>query len=181
MDREHTAAGYRRARMLSALTLLRAGDTHLDRGRWSYVLLAEALRRVVARPAEAAAELFRRMVFNALVSNTDDHPRNHAVIAMDVDWALSPAYDLTPTTPVSLERRDLAMDCGDGGRRAQAGNLLSQSGRFLLNEERARATIEAMEQRVRGSWYEVARRAGVSERDCSRIAPAFVYPGFRLP
>lgn len=179
-DREHTPTGYRRARMLSALTLLRAGDTHLDRGRWSYVLLAEALRRVVARPAHDAPELFRRMVFNALISNTDDHPRNHAVIAMDVDWTLSPAYDLTPTTPVSLERRDLAMDCGDDGRRAQAGNLLSQSARFLLGEEQARATVDSMEQKVRGSWYEVARRAGVSERDCARIAPAFAYPGFRL-
>jgi serine/threonine-protein kinase HipA len=166
--------------MLSALTLLRAGDTHLDRGRWSYVLLAEALRRVVARPAHDAPELFRRMVFNALISNTDDHPRNHAVIAMDADWTLSPAYDLTPTTPVSLERRDLAMDCGDDGRRAQAGNLLSQSARFLLGEEQARATVDSMEQQVRGSWYEVARRAGVSERDCARIAPAFAYPGFRL-
>jgi serine/threonine-protein kinase HipA len=179
-DREHTPTGYRRARMLSALTLLRAGDTHLDRGRWSYVLLAEALRRVVARAAQDAPELFRRMVFNALISNTDDHPRNHAVIAMDVDWALSPAYDLTPATPVSLERRDLAMDCGDDGRRAQAANLLSQSARFLLTGEQARATVDAMEQRVRSSWYEVARRAGVSERDCARIAPAFAYPGFGL-
>jgi serine/threonine-protein kinase HipA len=179
-DREYTPAGYRRARMLSALTLLRAGDTHLDRGRWSYVLLAEALRRVVARAAQDAPELFRRMVFNALISNTDDHPRNHAVIALDVDWALSPAYDLTPATPVSLERRDLAMDCGDDGRRAQAANLLSQSARFLLTVEQARATVDEMEQLVRGSWYEVARRAGVSERDCARIAPAFAYPGFRL-
>jgi serine/threonine-protein kinase HipA len=179
-DREHTPTGYRRARMLSALTLLRAGDTHLDRGRWSYVLLAEALRRVVARAAQDAPELFRRMVFNALISNTDDHPRNHAVIAMDADWALSPAYDLTPATPVSLERRDLAMDCGDDGRRAQAANLLSQSARFLLTGEQARATVDEMEQRVRSSWYEVARRAGVSERDCARIAPAFAYPGFGL-
>ena len=50
----------------------------------------------------------------------------------------------------------------------------------MLGEEQARATVDSMEQKVRDSWYEVARRAGVSERDCARIAPAFAYPGFRL-
>jgi serine/threonine-protein kinase HipA len=56
------------------------------------------------------------MCFNALISNTEDHPRNHALMAMNVDWKLSPAYDLTPTPHVSEERRDLAMICGDAGR-----------------------------------------------------------------
>lgn len=179
-DREQTESGYRRARMLSALTLLRAGDDHLSRERWSYVLLAEELRRVVARPAVDAPELFRRMVYNALISNLDDHPRNHAVIALEQDWALSPAYDLTPSTPVSIERRDLAMSCGDRGRLAQADNLLSQCARFLVPAEEARALVDHMEQGVRARWYEVARRAGVSERDCDRIRGAFVYEGFCL-
>jgi len=49
--------------------------------RWSYVLLAEELRRTCAEPKKQANELFRHMCFIALVSNTDDHPRNHAIIA----------------------------------------------------------------------------------------------------
>jgi serine/threonine-protein kinase HipA len=178
-DREKTQAGYLRARMISALTLLRTEDTHHSRDKWSYVLLAEEVRRVCAEPAQNAAELFRRMAFNAQISNIDDHPRNHALIAKETEWNLSPAYDLTPAVPVSMERRDLALECGDAGRFANASNLLSQSARFLLEPGHATAMIDAMEAQVRGTWYTTARAAGVSERDCERIATAFAYPGFR--
>jgi serine/threonine-protein kinase HipA len=180
-DREPSTNGYRRARMLSALTLLRTEDSHLDRDRWSYVALAEELRRICAQPRLDGPELFRRMVFNALISNLDDHPRNHAVIAMQRDWKLSPAYDLTPSIVVSLERRDLAMICGDRGRYAHAENLLSQCERFLLSHTEAARIISEMEAIVRRRWYEVVRREGVSEEDCQRISTAFVYDGFRLP
>ena len=178
-DRETTRAGYLRARMISALTLLRTEDTYPSRDKWSYVLLAEEIRRVCADPAQNAAELFRRMSFNALISNIDDHPRNHALIAKEAQWKLSPAYDLTPAVPASMERRDLALACGDAGRFANANNLLSQSARFLLEPAEAAAMIDAMQAQVRGTWYATARAAGVSERDCVRIAGAFVYPGFR--
>ena len=178
-DREPTPAGYLRARMVSALTLLRAEDTYQSRDKWSYVLLAEEVRRVCADPAQNAAELFRRMCFNALISNIDDHPRNHALIARAAEWQLSPAYDLTPAIPISLDRRDLAMACGDAGRFANASNLLSQSARFLLEPGQATAMIDAMQTQVRSTWYTTARAAGVSERDCERIAPAFAYPGFQ--
>ena len=177
-DRERTEQGYQRARMVSAMTLLRADEAYELREKWSYVLLAEELRRVCADPRHNASELFRRMCFNALISNTDDHPRNHAVIARETDWALSPAYDLTPSTPVSIERRDLAMECGDAGRIANATNLLSQHARFLLDPDEARAIVSTMERQVRGLWYPTARAVGVTERDCDRIAGAFAYPGF---
>jgi len=179
-DREKTTAGYRRGRMLSALTLLRSDENYQDREKWSYVLLVEELRRISSQPRTDAPELFRRMCFNALISNTDDHPRNHAVIAMNTDWKLSPAYDLTPTTPVSTERRDLALDCGDWGRYANAENLLSQSARFLLEPDEARKIIDEIEQTVKKHWYDIARRVGVTEKDCEKIASAFSYPGFRL-
>jgi serine/threonine-protein kinase HipA len=178
-DRERTDQGYLRARMVSALTLLRAQDTYDDRDKWSYIALAEELRRVCAEPRKDAPELFRRMCFNALISNSDDHPRNHAIIARDRDWGLSPAYDLTPTTPISLERRDLALLIGDLGRSARADNLLSRSVRFLVPQEEARTIVARMEEQVRATWRKVARSVGVSERDCDKISGAFVYPGFR--
>ncbi len=179
-DRQGTEGGYQRARMLSALTLLRAEDTHQDRSKWSYVLLAEELRRISAQPKTDAPELFRRMCFNALISNTDDHPRNHAVIAMENDWKLSPAYDLVPGMPISLERRDLALECGDMGRYAHADNLLSQCARFLLERDEAKAIVDMMEQTVKERWYDIARREGVSEKDCETISTAFAHEGFRL-
>ena len=176
-DREKTEQGYLRARMISGLTLLRTDET--ARENWSYVSMAEELRRVCAAPKQAAPELFRRMVFNALISNTDDHPRNHAIIAKDRDWKLSPAYDLTPTNPVGIEHRDLAMICGDAGRFANAKNLLSQCARFLLERAQAQKIVDDMAELVTSRWYEIARGEGVSEADCKRIAGAFVYPGFR--
>ena len=179
-DREKAEDGYARARMISALTLLRTEDSHRSRDRWSYVLLAEELRRASAEPGKDARELFRRMCFNALISNTDDHPRNHALIAKARDWRLSPAYDLTPSTPVSVERRDLALTIGDQGRVATAPNLLSQSGRFLLKPDEAATIIDDMEKRVRTTWYDTVRAEGVSPRDCGLIESAFAYPGFRM-
>lgn len=178
-DRERVEGGYLRARMVSALTLLRAEDTFQSRDKWSYLLLAEELRRVCSNPQDDARELFRRMCFNALISNIDDHPRNHAIIAKDTAWKLSPAYDLTPAVPISIERRDLAMACGDAGRLASADNLLSQSARFLLGADDARGIVNEMEAKVRASWYATAHAAGVSERDCGKIAGAFAYEGFR--
>lgn len=180
-DRQKTDAGYLRARMVSALTLLGADEDPTSRARWSYVDLVEALRRASATAQRDAHELFRRACFNALISNTDDHPRNHALVAMEREWALSPAYDLTPTPHVSLERRDLAMTVGDLGRWANAENLLSQAGRFLLSREAAEAIVSELEAKVRDGWYRVARCVGVTRRDCAAIAGAFCYPGFLLP
>lgn len=179
-DRQKTAAGYLRARMVSALTLLRADELPNARGRWSYLELVEALRRASATAEKDAHELFRRACFNALTSNTDDHPRNHALVAMGREWGLSPAYDLTPTPHVSLERRDLAMELGSAGRWASAQNLVSQAPRFLLTTEQAEAIVSDVEARVRDGWYRTARRVGVTERDCEAISGAFCYPGFRM-
>ena len=179
-DREKTDQGYRRARMLSALTLLRSEDSYRDRDKWSYLLLVEELRRISSRETLDAQELFRRMCFNALISNTDDHPRNHAVIALKEYWRLSPAYDLAPSVPVSIERRDLALICGDAGRYANAKNLLSQCTRFMLAPRDAKAIIQTTEQTIADRWYEICRAEGVTERDCDRISGAFAYPGFRL-
>ncbi|MBP6986329.1 MAG: type II toxin-antitoxin system HipA family toxin [Alphaproteobacteria bacterium] len=177
-DREKVQDGYLRARMISALTLLRAEDTFISRDKWSYIVLAEELRRISDHPSEDAAELFRRMCFNALISNIDDHPRNHAFIAKDTEWRLSPAYDLTPAVPISLERRDLAMICGDEGRIASAENILSQHSRFLLNEDQAELIVKTMHEYIHQNWYGTCRSSGISERDCDLISGAFAYPGF---
>lgn len=178
-DREGTDAGYQRHRMVSALTLLRADEGHHDRPRWSYLLLAEEVRRACVRAERDARELFRRMVFNALISNNDDHPRNHALLARGRDWQLSPAYDLTPNPQVSLERRDLALTVGDFGRAATAENLLSQSQRFGFSRDEAATVVTTMHAAVASQWLATARTAGVSEADSHVIAGAFAYPGFQ--
>jgi serine/threonine-protein kinase HipA len=177
-DRKAAADSYTRARMISGLTVLRADEVVSNRDRWSYILLAEEMRRVVHAPKRDTRELFCRIVFNALISNLDDHPRNHALLAPGRQWQLSPAYDLTPAPQVGQDRRDLAMVCGDQGRFANRRNILSQHARFLLDREEAQTIIATMTEQVSSTWYDTVRACGVSVQDAESIRSAFVYPGF---
>jgi len=179
-DRERTTKGYMRARMVSGLTLLGADEAPQARQNWSYLILVETLRRVVQDAKSDARELFRRICFNALISNLDDHPRNHAILAKEKPWRLSPAHDLTPSAPVSTEHRDLAMECGDQGRYANAENILSQHARFLLDRGDAQKIVHDMKAQVEATWYDTLRASGVSANDAEAIRGAFVYPGFSL-
>lgn len=116
-EETRTDKGYLRFGLVSGLTVLDCGDSHLDRARWSYPL-ADNLRRWSDKPEADCAELFRRMVFNAAVTNNDDHPRNRPLLRRHKGWRLSPAYDLVPAPVVSQERRDLALTVGRLGRTA---------------------------------------------------------------
>ena len=176
-DREWNGQGYQRHRMVSALTLLQSEDSQTARGRWSYLLLADEVRRASARPEEDLRELFTRMCLNAAISNLDDHPRNHALMAKERPWRLSPAYDLTPMPVVAVDRRDLAMECGPAGRLANKANLVGAAGRFLLNAGEADAIFTRVTDTVGTSWHATMRRAGVSEHDCAAIRSAFLYDG----
>jgi serine/threonine-protein kinase HipA len=180
-DRERAHGGYHRYRMASALTMLRAGDPATDNEKWSYLLFADELQRWSSRPAEDKAELYRRVVFNALISNTDDHARNHAVIAAGRDWRLSPAYDLTPNPQPGIEERSLALACGHHGRVASRENLLSAAPRFGLDVDEANALIDRTAEVVRGRWRSEVLSHGGSVRDCELIAPAFLHAGFEYP
>jgi serine/threonine-protein kinase HipA len=172
-DRDYTDKGYLRFGLVSGLTVLDCGDSYLDRERWSYPLLADNLRRWSDKPKADCAELFRRMVFNAAVTNNDDHPRNHAMLRRQKGWRLSPAYDLVPAPVVSLERRDLALTVGNYGRTASIYNLLSQAGRFGLLAEEARAEIDRLVDVVR-HWRDTFFTCGVSTKDIDYIAPAML-------
>ncbi len=172
-DREYTAGGYLRFGLVSGLTLLDCDDNLMDRERWSYLLLADQLRRWSEKPDADRMELFRRIVFNAAVTNNDDHPRNHAVLRTGRGWRLTPAYDLVPAPLVSLERRDLAMTVGTYGRSASVYNLLSQSERFGLTAEAVRKEIESIVARVR-TWREHFLACGVAEKDVDYMAQAFL-------
>jgi serine/threonine-protein kinase HipA len=120
-DREHTNRGYMRFGLVSGLTVLDCGDSHLDRERWSYPLLADNLRRWSDKPETDCVEMFRRMVFNAAVTNNDDHPRNHALLRRQRGWRLSPAYDLLPS-PIHV---------GTVGRSLSARRMRSKRRRSL--------------------------------------------------
>lgn len=180
-DRVRIPEGYLRHRFVSALTILGAEESIADRARWSYLLFADELRRRSHRADADLRELFGRMVFNALISNTDDHPRNHGLIAPGKDFELAPAYDLTPNPLTSIERRDLALTVGRFNRYANRENLLSECARFRLDQSQAATLIDQMKRTVETRWHAVLRSHGVTEEDCALLARSFVYPGFELP
>jgi serine/threonine-protein kinase HipA len=177
-DREMVEGGFYRHRMASALTMLDAEDSPTDRKNWSYLLLADELQRWSAHPREDKAELYRRVVFNALISNNDDHPRNHAVVAASTDWRLAPAFDLTLNPQMGRQERDLAMVCGRYGTRATRQNLISAAPRFGLTTNDASTVIDRMIEIVRQYWRPDILSQGGTEDDCERVEPAFVHAGF---
>lgn len=180
-DREKCDQGYRRHRMISALTLLRSEESPTAKSNWSYLALADEIRRVSSEPQQDLNELYSRIIFNACISNLDDHPRNHAILAKDKHWRLSPAYDLTPTPSIALDNRNLAMTCGHFGRSAKIENIVSGHARFFLEKEEAFQIANRIKTCVDSNWEKHLKRAGVSNRDCETIASAKLYPGLSYP
>jgi serine/threonine-protein kinase HipA len=118
------------------------------------------------------------VVVNALISNVDDHPRNHALIAPGRGWILAPAYDLTPNPRHGLDDRRLAMECGRFGRVARRDNIVSQSVRFGLRVDEANGIIDEMKTIVELNWRAEILRNGGSSHDCDAVEAAFLAPGF---
>lgn len=178
-DREWNpdANAYWRYGLVSGLTVLDAEDGYLGRERWSYPLLADELRRWSVKSNDDRRELFLRMVFNAMVTNNDDHPRNHALLQTRGGWRLSPAYDILPVPMVSVERRDLALEVGRFGRAASLYNILSQCDAFGLSKEAAQAMIDGMLAVVRG-WREFFTERGVEQRSIEMLEQAMLPPCF---
>ena len=118
-------------------------------------------------------ELFGRMVFNVLVSNDDDHLRNHAFLWNDVPkgWALSPLYDVVPRASHAYERT-LHLSVGTSGRLATLDNALSGCDRFGLSLLEGLETIEKI-WGVTREWKNYFEEFGVSGRDIEKIAAAF--------
>ena len=169
---------------LSAHTLLGLDESVLHRREWSYLELAHLLRRISDEPELDVIELFRRMVFNALVTNLDDHPRNHAVIGTATGgWRLSPAFDLVASSAASADNRELAMICGAVPGRERWGsraNLVSGCRHFGLTSDEAASIIDEVKAVVTASWQAEVRAQGGTDQDCKNIAYAIVYEGFEL-
>ncbi len=176
-DRSGAPSAPLRARYLSGLTLMDAEE--MPSRDWSYLRLAEELRRRSAAPDDDCRELFARATFNALVSNGDDHPRNHAIIAWGrEDWRLSPLFDVVPTEPATSRERRLALIAGRYGRVATRANLVSEAAVFRVTPDEAHARIDAMQGILRVEWEDAMREHGASPADLAATRHAIVPAGF---
>lgn len=141
---------FERHPMVSALTLLDAEWPIDNSNRWSYPLLAnEMLRKKI--PLEDIHELYRRMAFNALIGNDDDHPKNHAFIFIQEQWRLAPLFDVVPHYGYSPPR--LAMKIGVQDSLINRGNFLSQCSHFFLTEVEAAEILDEV-----ASWEDELRK-----------------------
>ncbi len=140
-------------------------------GDWgSYQHLAEQARRL--GDARSGPEIFRRMVFNALCSNRDDHPRNHAFFVSRARIAMTPAYDVVPAA-IRFRHWDLSLRCGAEGRAATRSNLLSDVRPFGLSEQDAARIWNEMTA-VAAGWREHFAACGVSAREMEELRHRFV-------
>jgi serine/threonine-protein kinase HipA len=168
LSRRFDRAEARRIPFLSGLSMMGLKDG--DHG--SYPELVDALTRFGARAGHDAAELFRRMVLNILISNVDDHLRNHGFLGLGkAGWTLSPVYDLNPV-PVDVRPRILTTNIDLDDATCDIGLALSVAGYFGLTAKAAKAIISDVGRAV-STWRDVARANGARPSEIERMASAF--------
>ncbi len=153
---------------LSAMSLLQAKDGD----RASYPEIVDELGQHGANAKADSAELFRRMVFNILISNVDDHLRNHGFLWNGTaGWVLSPAYDLNPT-PTDLKQRILSTNISLDEGTCSIELALSQAELFGLSLKESRNVVAQVGKAV-SSWRNIARGVGIANSEVERMSSAF--------
>lgn len=130
-----------------------------------YADLADLVRRVSVVPEQDLPALYRQMVYNAFLGNTDDHLKNFAMLRDQVGWRLTPAFDLVPDVP---HRGEHVLHFGPAGHRPTADSLAALAGAFGLSARRA-AAIRGEVAAAFAAWEEVFAAAGVCDDDRTRI------------
>lgn len=165
-DREHSHRVHsHRVHFTSALTQLGYYDGEHDA---SYLELAQFLTEQGSNTKKDLAQLWRRIVFNIAVSNTDDHLRNHGFIFQNNGWVLSPAYDINPVTPA----QGLHLNISDNDNSLSYDLAMEVIDFFQLSKKDAVKIIDEVRSSVKG-WREVAKRIGIGRGEQVSLAPAF--------
>ena len=143
----------------------------------SYQRLSLELARWSNKTHEDRLELFKRITFNCLINNLDDHDLNHGLINRGKGFELSPLFDVVPQRPAGARPR-LALSAGKNGGAATKENLLSECDRFGLSTDEASQIIETLRNVVKANWEECLKNNGISNIHIERISPAFCSGNF---
>ena len=164
-DRE----GTRRIHFASAMTLLGKTDGASGSDGSSYLDIVSFIKSNGASPKKDLLELWKRIVFNMLVSNTDDHLRNHGFIYKSNGWSLSPLYDVNPipygnslSLNVDMEDSTISLELA-----------LNVAEFFDMEEDIAVKIAEEMKNTVYENWRSIAVKYGLSRAACEYMEPAF--------
>lgn len=160
---------------LSSMSMLGAKDNEIR----SYLEIVDALRQHGAAPKDDIRALWRRLVFNVLISNTDDHLRNHGFLYEGpAGWRLSPAYDLNPV-PVDIKPRILMTTINEDDNTASLALAFEVAGYFELDDAAARK-IAGEVGRVVSEWRAEAARHGLAKPELDRMASAFEHDDLKM-
>jgi serine/threonine-protein kinase HipA len=167
--------GARRIPFLSAMSMLGSKDNETR----SYLEIVDALRQHGAAPKADMEALWRRLVLNILISNTDDHLRNHGFLYEGPEgWRLSPAYDLNPV-PTDIKPRILSTAINEDDNTASFSLAMEVAGYFDLDEGKAR-DIAAQVGKAVSKWRAEAAREGLTKSEIDRMASAFEHEDLHL-
>ncbi len=157
----------KRLMYLSARSLLQAEPAE----QYTYVDIADAIRRVSSRASRDLRELWRRMVFNILINNVDDHLNNHGFLHHAHDqWTLAPAFDLNPFPDKARSLKTwISEDAGDDASLAAAIAVAPLFGLTKGAEAQVLAEVKA----AISDWKSLARSLGMTTADIDRFTPAF--------
>lgn len=157
-----------RIHFASAMTMTGNNEDTIRDNTASYLDLAEFISNYGTQVEENLHQLWRRIIFNIAISNTDDHLRNHGFILTDEGWILSPAYDLNP----SIDKDGLALNI-DTNNNALDFELAKEVGEyFRLNKEQMEAIIHEVLQSV-SQWKKIAKETGIPRSEQELMEKAF--------
>ena len=177
-DRIRAENGTKRRFMISALTALQLHET--EGLLASYLDLAGFIRRYAKDAGQDNFQLFRRMMFNILIGNNDDHARNHAFFWDGSQYELTPAYDICPMLRAGLTANQ-AMIVGKQGRSSTLKNALSEAGLFGLTREHAILVKNELIDKIETFWAEASDCSGLTKvqsdllRRATVLSPGIYY------
>ena len=159
----------KRIHFASAMTLLGKTDGAAAADGTSYLDIADFMKSYGAQPKQDLVELWKRIVFNMAVSNTDDHLRNHAFIFAENGWRLSPLYDVNPV-PYGDE---LSLNVDEEDNSINIDLAIQTAARFGISEADAMTYAKNILSVVKENWEKRATAYGLSRRLIEEMRPAF--------
>ena len=160
---------FRSVHFASVMTLLGKTDGASADDGSSYLDIVAFIKSYGAQPKNDLIELWKRIVFNMAVTNTDDHLRNHAFILTDKGWILSPLYDVNPV-PYGDEL-SLNVDAEDNSISIELA--VQTAVRFGISKSDAETYVENILKIVRDNWEKLAIEYGLTRRQIEEMRPAF--------
>jgi len=163
-DRE----GGDRIHFASAMTMTGNTEDHLRTKTASYLELAEFIQFYGANIQNDLHQLWRRIVFNIAVSNTDDHLRNHGFILNSKGWGLAPAFDINP----SVDKSGLALNIDTDNNELDYNLARSVGDYFQLNNTQMDTIIQEVKSSVE-LWPKIAKQIGIPRNEIEMMVGAF--------